>query len=136
MIVDCDTHAMLPDAFDHMDSSLGRLAPKLQVIIAEQGIAWIKPLAQLLDTKHRRKPRDFASEESGGRATVIQMRKASVPAEIRARGNQEPPSSYFKRNFSWTIETEEPSWPRRWSFSVRTGFCSLLTIPTTTRSVP
>jgi predicted TIM-barrel fold metal-dependent hydrolase len=43
--------------------------------------------------------------------TVIQMRKASVSADIRARSNREPPSSYFKRNFSWTIETEEPELP-------------------------
>jgi len=82
--------------------------PGLQFIIAEQGVGWIKPLAQLLDTKFERKPRNFASEESGGRASVIQMRKASVPTDIRARGNHEPPSYYLRRNFSWTIETEEP----------------------------
>ncbi len=30
------------------------------------------------------------------------------PAEIRTRTNAQPPSYYLRRNFSWTIETEEP----------------------------
>lgn len=82
--------------------------PRLQFIVAEQGTAWIKPLAQALDAKFDRKPRNFAAEELGGRASVIQQRKAAVPAELRARKNKLPPSHYFRNNFWWTIETEEP----------------------------
>lgn len=82
--------------------------PALQFIVAEQGTAWIEPVARLLDTRFERKPRDYATEETAGRASSAQLRKASVPAEIRARKNQLPPSHYLRRNFYWTIETEEP----------------------------
>ena len=36
MIIDCDTHAMLPDAFDYVDLGLARLVPRL-AFSAEDG---------------------------------------------------------------------------------------------------
>lgn len=105
--------------------------PQLQFVIAEQGTGWIKPLAQLLDARFERKPRDFASENDartsapestsvsrGGnasglnvdatRVTTIQMRKATVPENLRTKKSKLAPSHYIRWNFFFTIETEEP----------------------------
>lgn len=81
--------------------------PRLQFVIAEQGTGWIKPLAQLLDAAFVRPVRDFASETERNPVSVIAQRLAAVPPELRSRKNQLAPSEYFRRNFSWTIETEE-----------------------------
>lgn len=80
--------------------------PGLQFIVAEQGTAWIEPLAERLDRRFARAPRNYADDENMSRAALA--RKAHLPPELRAKRNRMPPSDYFRKNFYWTIETEEP----------------------------
>ena len=85
--------------------------PKLQIIHAEQGARYIKPLAQRLDASHGPM---IAAYEQGEGASVGSRRKLSprapqlVPADLSAEKNKRLPSHYFRNNFYWTIETEEP----------------------------
>jgi predicted TIM-barrel fold metal-dependent hydrolase len=85
--------------------------PRLQFVVAEQGTAWIKPLAQLLDAGFARPARDFASESEPNPVSVFAQRSAAVPEELRFRKNKRAPSEYLRNNFSWTIETEEAALP-------------------------
>ncbi|MBM2810048.1 MAG: amidohydrolase [Chloroflexi bacterium] len=82
--------------------------PGLQFVVAEQGTNWIKPMAQALDARFAAKPVDVPAEDTGGRLSVNAMRKITVPLDLRARKNKLTPSHYFRTNFFWTIETEEP----------------------------
>ncbi len=85
--------------------------PGLKIIHAEQGAGYIRPLAEWLDRLHG--PYVAAYEEGEG-ASPGWRRKLSpkaprlVPPEDAAEKNKHLPSYYFRRNFYWTIETEEP----------------------------
>ena len=85
--------------------------PGLKIIHAEQGTGYIQPLAEWLDKLHG--PGVAAYEEGEG-ATPGRKRKLAararqlVTAEEAREKNRQLPSHYFRTNFYWTIETEEP----------------------------
>ena len=85
--------------------------PKLKFIHAEMGTKTIKSLAQRLDAAF--KQTTFSYEDDEG-ATAGSKRRLSpkapqlVPAEVANEKNKRTPSEYFRNNFYWTIETEEP----------------------------
>ncbi len=85
--------------------------PKLKFVHAEMGTKTIKSLAQRLDAAF--KQTTFSYEDDEG-ATAGSKRRLSpkapqlVPAEVANEKNKRPPSEYFRNNFYWTIETEEP----------------------------
>jgi predicted TIM-barrel fold metal-dependent hydrolase len=89
--------------------------PTLQFIFTEAGTAFIKPLVQWLDRVLERAPLDYDDQEeplSNRRLTKVGERlrraRALYPAQIFLEKNQKPASHYFKNNFYFTIETEEP----------------------------
>jgi predicted TIM-barrel fold metal-dependent hydrolase len=85
--------------------------PRLKVIHAEMGAKHIAPLIQRLDARYERI--EISYEEDEG-VTAVARRKLSskapqlVPPEVVKEKNKHYPSHYFRNNFWWTIETEEP----------------------------
>ncbi len=84
--------------------------PNLKIIQTEAGTAWIKPLMQRLERTFDRPPVNYADENPNprGRRRVQERAKQVVPPEVSSEKNKLPPSHYFKNNFYFTIETEEP----------------------------
>ncbi|HEX9263638.1 MAG TPA: amidohydrolase family protein [Candidatus Binatia bacterium] len=89
--------------------------PKLQFIFTEAGTSFIKPIVQWLDRVLERPPVDYDDQEeplSNRTLTKIGERlrraRALYPAHVFLEKNQKPASYYFKNNFYFTIETEEP----------------------------
>ncbi len=85
--------------------------PSLQFIHAEMGARAIKPLAQRLDGAFKRVAIDYEDDEGGNAASrrVLSLKGPQLVApEVAGEKNKLPPSHYFRNNFSWTIETEEP----------------------------
>src|SRR4029453_1201175 len=97
--------------------------PKLQFIFTEAGTSFIKPLVQRLDRVLERPPVDYDDQEaplSGRTLTKVGERLRSAralhPAHIFLEKNSRPASYYFKNNFFFTIETEEPELPEAIAF--------------------
>jgi predicted TIM-barrel fold metal-dependent hydrolase len=97
--------------------------PKLQFIFTEAGTSFIKPLAQWLDKVLQCPPVDYDDQEAPlSNRTLTQvgerLRRARAlnPANIFLEKNTQPASYYFKNNFSFTIETEEPELPEAIEF--------------------
>ncbi len=90
--------------------------PKLQFIFTEAGTSFIKPLVQWLDRVLERPPVDYDDQEEplanrGPLSKVgerLRRARALYPADIFLEKNRNPASYYFKNNFYFTIETEEP----------------------------
>ena len=89
--------------------------PQLQFIFTEAGTSFIKPLVQWLDRVLEKPPVDYDDQEaplSNRSLTKIGERlrraRALQPAQIFLEKNQKPASHYFRNNFYFTIETEEP----------------------------
>lgn len=89
--------------------------PGLQFIFTEAGTAFIKPLVQWLDRVLERPPVDYDDQEEPlSNRTLskvgerLRRARALYPAHIFLEKNQKPASYYFKNNFYFTIETEEP----------------------------
>ncbi len=89
--------------------------PKLQFIFTEAGTSFIKPLVQRLDKVLESPPVDYDDQEaplSNRTLTNVGERlrraRALYPAHIFLEKNKKPASYYFKNNFFFTIETEEP----------------------------
>jgi predicted TIM-barrel fold metal-dependent hydrolase len=89
--------------------------PRLQFIFTEAGTAFIKPLVQWLDRVLERTTVDYDDQEEPLSNRVLtkvgeRLRRARAlyPAQIFLEKNQKPASHYFKNNFYFTIETEEP----------------------------
>jgi predicted TIM-barrel fold metal-dependent hydrolase len=86
--------------------------PSLKIIQAEIGTEFIKPLVRALDLHHHNPPAVSYSEEG---LAIPRKRKLSfgtrklVPPEEAEEKNKQQPSHYFKNNFYFTIETEEPA---------------------------
>jgi len=97
--------------------------PKLQFIFTEAGTAFIKPLVQWLDRVLERAPVDYEDQEDplanrnlskvGER---LRRARALFPAAVFLEKNSCPASYYFKNNFYFTIETEEPELPEAVEF--------------------
>ena len=85
--------------------------PTLRFIHTESGTGFIKPLVEALDRQFR-DPRTNYDEETTGAPRSRRKLPASarrlVPAEEMEEQNKRPPSHYFRTNFYFTIETEEP----------------------------
>jgi predicted TIM-barrel fold metal-dependent hydrolase len=97
--------------------------PKLQCIFTEAGTSFIKPLVQWLDRVLEEPPVDYDDQEeplSNRTLTKIGERlrraRALYPAQIFLEKNKRPASYYFKNNFYFTIETEEPELPEAIEF--------------------
>ena len=86
--------------------------PRLQFIHAETGTAYIKPLAQLMDSRFEHIPARFDDEGftagSRRRQNPSFQDLRELPPTIMREKNAKHPSHYFRHNFFWTIETEEP----------------------------
>lgn len=84
--------------------------PGLKIIHAEAGARHILDLAKKLDGRYRKLEAEYEEDEG---ATAISRRKLSskapqlVPPDVAKEKNTRMPSSYFRKNFWWTIETEE-----------------------------
>ena len=95
--------------------------PGLQFIHAETGVAYVKELAELMDRRFEHIPIRF--DEEG--FTAVSRRKESdlsfkemkmLPSTFMKERNKRQPSYYFRANFYWTIETEEPELPEAIEF--------------------
>jgi predicted TIM-barrel fold metal-dependent hydrolase len=89
--------------------------PKLQFVFTEAGTSFIKPLVQWLDRILERPPVDYDDQEEPlSNRTLskvgerLRRARAIQPAQIFFEKNYKPASHYFKNNFYFTIETEEP----------------------------
>ncbi len=89
--------------------------PALQFIFTEAGTSFIKPLVERLDKVLESPPVDYDDQESplSNRMLTevgerLRRARALYPAQIFLEKNQQPASYYFKNNFYFTIETEEP----------------------------
>lgn len=90
--------------------------PNLQFIYTEAGTAFIKPLVQRLDKILEAPPVDYDDQEESpltGRnlsktGEKLRRARAILPAREFLEKNKRPASHYFKNNFYFTIETEEP----------------------------
>ena len=90
--------------------------PGLQFIFTEAGTSFIKPLVQWLDKVLDSPPVDYDDQEdplnTRGPLTKVgeRLRRARAinPAQLFLEKNKKPASYYFKNNFYFTIETEEP----------------------------
>jgi predicted TIM-barrel fold metal-dependent hydrolase len=97
--------------------------PGLKFIYTEAGTAFIKPLVLRLDKLLETPPIDYADQEEplGNRSLTkvgerLRRARALHPAHIFLEKNKKPASHYFKNNFYFTIETEEPELPEAIEF--------------------
>jgi predicted TIM-barrel fold metal-dependent hydrolase len=92
--------------------------PGLRFIHTESGTAWIKPLVDQMDRIYHRPQVNYADENPvpRWRRRVPERAKQAVPLEVSSEKNKLPPSHYFKNNFYFTIETEEPEFPEAVEF--------------------
>jgi len=92
--------------------------PKLKVIHTESGTAWIKSFVERMDRQFERPPVNYDDENPTprGKRRVQERAKQVVPPQVSSEKNKLPPSHYFRRNFYFTIETEEPELPEAIEF--------------------
>jgi predicted TIM-barrel fold metal-dependent hydrolase len=96
--------------------------PRLQFIFTENGTGWIKPLVRRLDKALDGSLIDYDAEadvnngQPNKLADRLRSLRASLPPEEFLEKNKKPASHYFKNNFSFTIETEEPELPEAIEF--------------------
>jgi predicted TIM-barrel fold metal-dependent hydrolase len=97
--------------------------PKLQFIYTEAGTSFIKPLVERLDKIFEEPLMDYDDQEeslSNGALSKISEKlrraRAILPGREFLEKNKNPASHYFKKNFSFTIETEEPELPEAIEF--------------------
>lgn len=90
--------------------------PNLRFIYTEAGTAFIKPLVQRLDKVLEAPPVDYDDQEESPLTSrnlskigeKLRRARAILPASEFLEKNRRPASYYFKNNFYFTIETEEP----------------------------
>jgi predicted TIM-barrel fold metal-dependent hydrolase len=98
--------------------------PKLQFVYTEAGTSFIKPLVTRLDKILEAPPVDYSDEEesplthrvSSKVGEKLRRARAILPASQFLEKNRQPASYYFKNNFYFTIETEEPELPEAIEF--------------------
>lgn len=97
--------------------------PNLQFIYTEAGTSFIKPLVERLDKVLEAPPVDYDDQEEplSNRAVSrigekLRRARAILPASQFLEKNKKPASYYFKNNFFFTIETEEPELPEAVQF--------------------
>jgi len=96
--------------------------PRLQFIFTENGTGFIKPLVRRLDKVldgsfiDYDAEADLNNEQPNKLAERLRSLRAALPPEEFLEKNKKPASHYFKKNFSFTIETEEPELPEAIEF--------------------
>lgn len=97
--------------------------PKLQFIYTEGGTSFIKPLVERLDKVLEAPPVDYDDQEEplsnrplSKIGEKLRRARAILPASQFLEKNKKPASYYFKNNFYFTIETEEPELPEAVQF--------------------
>ena len=94
--------------------------PKLKFVYTEAGTAFIKPLVERLDKSFGTAIVDYDNEDAtpffrgrgpGHGDQSLQRARALEPLEVYLEKNRKPASHYFRNNFFFTIETEEPELP-------------------------
>jgi predicted TIM-barrel fold metal-dependent hydrolase len=95
--------------------------PRLQFIFTENGTGFIKLLVRKLDKALDGSFIDYDAEaDTNGKPNKLAERlrslRAALPPEEFLEKNKKPASHYFKNNFSFTIETEEPELPEAIEF--------------------
>jgi predicted TIM-barrel fold metal-dependent hydrolase len=98
--------------------------PRLQFIFTEAGTAFIKPLVTWLDRVLEAPPLDYNDQEEplsnrGPLSKVgerLRRARAINPAHVFLEKNRHPASHYFRKNFYFTIETEETELPEAVEF--------------------
>jgi len=85
--------------------------PDLKFIHAEMGTKTIKSLAQRLDANFKQATLSYEDDEgaaAGSRRRLSAKAPQLVEQGVADEKNRQAPSEYFRKNFFWTIETEEP----------------------------
>lgn len=85
--------------------------PGLRFVHAEMGTKTIKSLAQRLDANFKHAALNYEDDEgasAGSRRRLSPKAPQLVPPGVADEKNKLAPSDYFRKNFYWTIETEEP----------------------------
>jgi len=94
--------------------------PGLQFIFTEAGTGFIKPLVERLDAAFDGPPVDYDADADADvvRAVKAKLRRnrAVYGPEVFLEKNKEPASHYFRKNFYFTIETEEAELPEAIDF--------------------
>lgn len=97
--------------------------PKLQFIYTEAGTSFIKPLVERLDKVLEAPPVDYDDQEEplsnrplSKIGEKLRRARAILPASQFLEKNKKQASYYFKNNFYFTIETEEPELPEAVQF--------------------
>lgn len=89
--------------------------PGLQFIFTEAGTGFIKPLVERLDAAFDGPPVDYDADADADVARAVKAKlrrnRAVYGPEVFLEKNKEPASHYFKKNFYFTIETEEAELP-------------------------
>src|SRR5581483_5083086 len=94
--------------------------PRLKFVYTEAGTEFIKPLVEQLDSTFGKAIVDYDNEDATpffrGRGIdhtdeKLNRAKALQPLDIYLEKNRKPASHYFRNNFFFTIETEEPALP-------------------------
>src|SRR4029453_11565184 len=84
----------------------------------ESGTAWIKAFVQRMDRQFERPPVNYDDENPTprGKRRGQARPKPAVPPQVSAEKKKFPGSKYFRKNFYFTIETEEPELPEAIEF--------------------
>ncbi len=94
--------------------------PGLQVVFTEAGTGFIKPLVERLDAAFGGPPVDYdADADSDVMRKVnakLRRHRAFFGPEVFLEKNRHPASHYFRKNFYFTIETEEAALPEAIEF--------------------
>jgi predicted TIM-barrel fold metal-dependent hydrolase len=98
--------------------------PKLQFIFTEAGTSFIKPLVGWLDKVLEAPAVDYDEQEESPLSNRVlskigeRLRRARAlyPAQVFLEKNVKSASYYFRNNFFFTIETEEPELPEAIEF--------------------
>jgi predicted TIM-barrel fold metal-dependent hydrolase len=97
--------------------------PQLQFVYTEAGTSFVKPLVERLDKLFDEPAVDYDDQEEplSQRALSkigekLRRARAILPARQFLEKNKKPASYYFKNNFYFTIETEEPELPEAIEF--------------------
>ena len=84
--------------------------PGLNFVFTEAGVSFLKPLVAHLDSVFDNTLVDYEAEDAAPRFNYRKLTggKRIVSEDDYKAKNRLPPSHYFKTNFYFTIETEEP----------------------------
>ncbi len=87
--------------------------PRLQIVHTEMNTEFVPYLARRLDAVFKGAPTDFFDDAN---ARETQAQKALLTPGAAGAKNKRLPSEYFRDNFYFTIETEEPELPEAIDF--------------------